>query len=36
MELLDRFGRRLPADLERERQELVRRLEAAPAVWKTA
>jgi phosphoenolpyruvate carboxykinase (GTP) len=36
LELLDRFGRRLPPDLERERQEVVARLEAAPTVWQAA
>ncbi len=33
VELLDRFGRRLPPELELERQELVKRVDAAPAVW---
>jgi phosphoenolpyruvate carboxykinase (GTP) len=33
VELLDRFGRHLPADLERERQDLIERLEASPPVW---
>ena len=33
-ELFGRFGSRLPADLENERQATERRLAAAPAVWK--
>ncbi|MFQ5619206.1 MAG: phosphoenolpyruvate carboxykinase (GTP) [Rhodospirillales bacterium] len=31
--LFERFGSRLPEELERQRQRLVERLEAAPAVW---
>ncbi len=30
----DRFGNRLPLELEQERQSLTKRLEAAPPVWK--
>ncbi|CAK0755362.1 hypothetical protein CCP1ISM_6000001 [Azospirillaceae bacterium] len=33
VELFDRFGQRLPQELEQERQALIKRLEAAPAVW---
>jgi len=32
-ELFDRFGSHLPQELEQERQDLARRLEAAPEVW---
>jgi phosphoenolpyruvate carboxykinase (GTP) len=35
-ELFDRFGKHLPAELEQERQNLLKRLEDAPEVWKAA
>ncbi len=34
--LFGKFGARLPAELERQRQDLAGRLTAAPAVWKLA
>jgi hypothetical protein len=32
----EQFGERLPAELEAKRQDLIRKLKAAPPVWTAA